>query len=165
VSSGGQTDELIPVGELLNVREDHHCFGCGRQNPHGLQLTFYSGENGAIWAPWTPDQRHEGYTGMAHGGVIAAVLDEVMAWTVYSRQIWAVTGKINISYRKPVEIGVPTRAIGRIVADRGRVIEMAAELRREAGDQLLAEATATFIRVPEDQATAWRGRYLATDTG
>jgi len=153
-------DGQIPVGQLLNVREDHHCFGCGRQNPHGLQLTFYHGENGELWAPWTPDQRHEGYTGIAHGGVIAAVLDEVMAWTVYSRQIWAVTGRISISYRMPVEMGVPVRAIGRIVADRGRLLEMAAEMRREDENQLLAEATATFIRVPPEQATAWQDRYL-----
>jgi acyl-coenzyme A thioesterase PaaI-like protein len=149
-----------PLGQLMNVRDDHHCFGCGRQNPHGLQLTFYLDDNGDLWAPWTPDQRHEGYTGIAHGGVIAAVLDEVMAWTVYSRQIWAVTGKMNITYRKPVEMGVPARALGRIVTDRGRVLELAAELRRDEGNLVLAEATATFIRVPEQQATAWRERYL-----
>ena len=155
-----ETGEPTPVGQLMNVRDDHHCFGCGRLNPHGLRLTFYQGENGSLWTPWTPDQKHEGYTGIAHGGVITAVLDEVMAWTVYSKQIWAVTGKINVTFRKPVVMGVPSRAIGRIVADRGRVLEMAAKLHRTEDDLLLAEATATFIRVPEDQATAWRERYL-----
>ena len=144
----------------MNVRDDHHCFGCGRLNPHGLRLAFYQGENGSLWAPWTPDQKHEGYTGIAHGGVITAVLDEVMAWTVYAKEIWAVTGKINVTFRKPVVMGVPARAIGRIVADRGRVLEMAAALHRTEDDLLLAEATATFIRVPEDQATSWRERYL-----
>jgi acyl-coenzyme A thioesterase PaaI-like protein len=144
----------------MNVRDDHHCFGCGRLNSHGLQLTFYQGENDSLWAPWTPDQKHEGYTGIAHGGVITAVLDEVMAWTVYAKEIWAVTGKINVTFRKPVVMGVPARAIGHIVADRGRVLEMAAALHRTDDDLLLAEATATFIRVPEDQATAWRERYL-----
>jgi acyl-coenzyme A thioesterase PaaI-like protein len=155
-----ETGEPVPVGQLLNVRDDHHCFGCGRLNPHGLRLTFYQGEHGSLWAPWTPDQKHEGYTGIAHGGVITAVLDEVMAWTVYSKQIWALTGKINVTFRNPVVMGVPTRASGRIVADRGRVLEMAAKLHRAEDDLLLAEATATFIRVPEEQATAWRERYL-----
>jgi acyl-coenzyme A thioesterase PaaI-like protein len=156
----GDSSKSVPVGQLLNVRDDHHCFGCGRLNPHGLQLTFYHGEDGSLWAPWTPDQKHEGYTGIAHGGVITAVLDEVMAWTVYAKQIWAVTGKINVTFRKPVEMNVPTRAIGRIVADRGRVLEMAAEMRRDEDNLLLAKATATFIRVPEEQAAAWRERYL-----
>jgi acyl-coenzyme A thioesterase PaaI-like protein len=59
-----------------------------------------------------------------------------------------------------VEMGVPARATGRIVADHGRVLEMAAELRREHENDVLAAATATFIRVPEAQATAWRERYL-----
>jgi acyl-coenzyme A thioesterase PaaI-like protein len=144
----------------MNVRDDHHCFGCGRLNPHGLRLTFYQGDAGSLWAPWTPDQKHEGYTGIAHGGVITAVLDEVMAWTVYAKEIWAVTGKINVTFRKPVVMGVPARATGRIVADRGRVLEMAAELHRTEDELLLAEAIATFIRVPAEQATAWRERYV-----
>jgi acyl-coenzyme A thioesterase PaaI-like protein len=156
----GERRVRISVGQLMNVRDDHHCFGCGRLNSHGLQLTFYQGEDGSLWAPWTPDQKHEGYTGIAHGGVITAVLDEVMAWTVYSKQIWAVTGRINVTFRKPVEMGVPTRATGRIVTDRGRLLEMAASLHRASDELLLAEATATFIRVPEEQASAWRERYL-----
>jgi uncharacterized protein (TIGR00369 family) len=158
------THEPIPVGQLINVRDDHRCFGCGRLNPHGLQLTFYQNDDGSLWAPWTPDEKHEGYTGIAHGGVITAVLDEVMAWTVYAKQIWAVTGRINVTFRKPVEMGVPIRAIGRIVNDRGRVLEMAAELRRTGDGLLLAEATATFIRVPEEQAAAWRERYFGAST-
>jgi hypothetical protein len=50
-----------------------------------------------------------------------------------------------------------------LVADRGRVLTTTGELRsisRQADGQLLAEATATFVRVPEEQAAAWRERYL-----
>jgi acyl-coenzyme A thioesterase PaaI-like protein len=149
------------VGARLNVRDDHYCFGCGRLNPWGLKLSFYESADGSgLWAPWTPVREHEGYDGIAHGGIITAVLDEVMAWTAYQQQIWAVTGKIAVSFRRPVEIGVPTRACGRIVADRGRAIELAGELRRDSDDVLLADATGMFMRVPEEQAQAWRRRYL-----
>ena len=65
-----------------------------------------------------------------------------------------------VTFRKPVAVGVPTRVIGRVVADRGRLLDLAAELRRGEDDTLLAEATATFVRVPASQAQVWRNRYI-----
>ncbi len=142
-------------------RGDHHCFGCGRLNPHGLHLVFapLAAENG-VAATFTPRTEHEGFFEVVHGGIITAVLDEAMGWAVFVRDIWAVTGKIAVTFRKPVAVGVPTRAIGRVVADRGRLLDVAAELRRGEDDALLADATATFVRVPASQAGVWRDRYL-----
>ena len=98
---------------------------------------------------------------MTHGGIVTAVLDEAMGWVIFARGIWAVTGKLAVTFRRPVEIGVTTRASARIVADRGKVIQATGELRRSDDGVLLAEGTATFIRVPEDQARAWQARYVA----
>jgi acyl-coenzyme A thioesterase PaaI-like protein len=86
-----------------------------------------------------------------------------MAWSLYRLDVWAVTGKLSINFRKPVEIGVATRAIGRIVEDRGRLIDVAGTLIREADGTVLAESQAVFARVPKNQAEAWRGRYLPDD--
>jgi acyl-coenzyme A thioesterase PaaI-like protein len=147
--------------ERLNVRDDHGCFGCGHLNPHGLRLDFYRTADGeGLWTPFTPAPEHEGFAGVVHGGIVTAVLDEVMGWAVFVRDIWAVTGRIEVQFRRPVEIGMRTRASGRVVADRGRLLDIAAELRRDGDDVLLADATATFVRVPEEQARAWRERYL-----
>ncbi len=155
------TETGMEEPERLAARDDHHCFGCGRLNPQGLGLTFFraAGDEG-VWAPFTPAQVHEGFPGMAHGGIISALLDEAMAWAISSRGIWAVTGTMTVSYRRPVETGVPIRARGRLVEDRGRKLALAGELRREADGLLLAEATATFVRVPEERARAWQERYL-----
>ncbi len=158
------TSDLVPARSAdrqLAVRDDHYCFGCGQQNPIGLKLPFYEeGDSRRVWAPWTPLREHQGFEGIAHGGLITTVLDEVMGWVIYLRRIWAVTGTINVRFRKPVEIGVPTRAVAWVVKETGRKIDVAAELRRESDLLLLAEATAIFIRVPEDQAQAWQGRYI-----
>jgi len=150
-------DTLVPI----NSADDHYCFGCGRLNPYGLHLHFYPlDDDGGIWAPFTPRREHEGYMGMVHGGIISTILDEVMAWSLYRRNVWAVTGRLSISFRKPVEVGVQTRAIGRLVADRGRLLDVTGTLVREADGVILAEAQAVFARVPERQAEAWRDRYL-----
>ena len=154
-------DQRTPPPEPLNVLNPHNCFGCGALNGHGLKLTFFiDPEGNGVWTPFTPEARFEGYAGVVHGGIISAVLDEVMAWSLYRHEYWAVTAELTVRFRQPVVVGDATRAVGRIVADRGRVLDLAAELRRDRDDRPLATATATFVRVPEAQATAWRERYL-----
>lgn len=152
---------VIETGERINVDLDHNCFGCGRLNAYGLRLEFHADARGGVRTAWVPAERFEGYSGMVHGGVISAVLDEVMAWSLYRHHIWAVTGEMTVRFRAPIAVGEPTRATGWEVASRGRRIEMAGEIRRERDGALLATATALFIRVPEAQAAAWRERYLA----
>lgn len=150
-----------PAGDTrINVDMDHNCFGCGRLNAHGLRLAFYEDECGGVWTPFVPEARFEGYTGMVHGGVISAVLDEVMAWSLYRHQVWAVTGELSVRYRAPIRVGERTRAVGWQVSRRGRRIEMAGEIQRESDGAVLARATAAFFIVPDSQAAEWRRRYL-----
>lgn len=146
--------------ERLNRRDDHGCFGCGHLNPIGLRLDLRRTEDGAgVWACFTPGAEHEGFAGIAHGGIVTAVLDEVMGWAVFARGVWAVTAKLAVSFWAPVEVGQPTRATGWVFADRGRLLDVRVELRGEPHGPLLAEATATFARVPERRALAWQARY------
>ena len=147
----------------LEVREDHHCFGCGRLNPHGLKLSFFADPDGSVWADWIPSREREGYAGIAHGGMITTVLDEVMGWVLSHNRIWAVTGRLNVSFRKPVEIGKSTRARAWIVADHGRKIDVAADLRLIGDETLLADGTGVFVRVPEQKAIEWQARYISSD--
>lgn len=145
----------------IRALDEHNCFGCGSLNPAGLHLHFYElpGDTG-VWAPFTPTSAFEGYGGMIHGGIISTLLDEIMAWSLYRSATWAVTAAMATRFRKPVEVGEPLRLVGWPERDRGRVIEVRGELRRASDDVLLADATATFMRVPEAQAAAWNERYL-----
>lgn len=158
---GTRVKGVYDTSRPVRPQEEHNCFGCGSLNPAGLHLKFYEcAGNKGVWAPFTPTEAFEGYGGMIHGGIISALLDEIMAWSLYRTQVWAVTATMSTRFRKPVEVGVPVRAVGWPVNDRGRVLEMRGELRRASDDVLLAEATATFMRVPASQAEAWNERYL-----
>src|SRR3712207_6174508 len=91
----------------VNARDDHHCFGCGRLNPHGLRLQFFElEESRGVWADFTPTREHEGFTGMVHGGIVTAVLDEAMGWAVFVGGAWAVTGRLAVEFREPVQVGM-----------------------------------------------------------
>lgn len=150
----------VPLGPA----NEHHCFGCGRLNEHGLHLRLVPDPDGdGVTTSFVPSPRTEGYTGVVHGGIITTVLDEVMAWTLYRHGIWAVTGQLTTRYRTPIRLGEHTTATGYLVRDRGRGVDMRGEIRRDTDGVLLADATATFIRVPETQARAWQERYGAPE--
>lgn len=148
-----------PTAVRIAVRDDHNCFGCGADNPWGLHLIFFAEPDGSVHSQWTPQLNHQGYDGMVHGGIISTVFDEVMAWAVTNAGIWAVTGRLSTTYRKPVEIGVATIARAEIGAITSRSAEVSATIRRESDDVLLAEASALFIRVSQEQAAAWQAKY------
>jgi acyl-coenzyme A thioesterase PaaI-like protein len=151
----------MAAAKPINMLSEHHCFGCGQLNQNGLQLSFFANPDGnGVWAPFLPTDAFEGYGGIVHGGIVCTILDEVMAWSLYRERAWAVTGHLNTRFRKPMVVGEAVRATGRIVKDRGRVIEMRAEIRREVDGLLIADGTATFFRVPESQVAEWNERYL-----
>jgi uncharacterized protein (TIGR00369 family) len=152
-----------PTAARIAVRDDHNCFGCGADNPWGLHLIFFAEPGGSVYSHWTPEVNHQGYDGMVHGGIISTVFDEVMAWAVTNAGIWAVTGRLSTTYRKPVEVGTPTIARAEISNVTSRTAEVTAAIRRESDNLLLAEATALFIRVSEKQAAAWQVKYARAE--
>lgn len=145
----------------LNRQTDHHCFGCGDDNPHGLRLKFYPrlDSDRGVYTDWTPTATEEGYVGMVHGGLISTVCDEVMAWTCYAEEIWGMTARLSVRFRQPVLVGQAYRATGWIVTSRGRMVDVAAAMHHRESGRLVAEATAQFLRVSDAQSTEWVRRY------
>ena len=145
----------------LGVDFEHWCFGCGNQNPIGLHLDFEVFE-GRAEARFTGQRMHQGYDETIHGGVVTALLDETMGWAIFHSGVWAVTGKIAVTFRGPVRVGQPLRVSGEIVRDRGRAIEARGALRHETTGEVLAEAEALFLRMPEARRDELERRYATT---
>jgi uncharacterized protein (TIGR00369 family) len=125
----------------LGVDFDHWCFACGRLNPSGLQLDFDVSSNSAT-ARYTGLQRHQGYDGTLHGGVVTALLDETMGWAIFHQGIWGVTAKLEVTFKRPVPVGEEIVVSGHLVNDRGRTIETKGTVTRSSDGTVLAEATA-----------------------
>jgi len=60
------------------------CYGCGQENPIGFKLEVRQ-ENGETLASFTPGPYHSGFTEKVHGGVLCALLDEVMVYLPFLR--------------------------------------------------------------------------------
>jgi len=99
------------------------CFVCGMENPIGLKAFFYDDDDGRVMARFTPCQEHQGYPGFTHGGIISALLDEVIGRVVTARDIWAVTAKLELKFRKPVPLEEEVTIIGEMIRLRSRSFE------------------------------------------
>lgn len=143
----------------LQVRADHGCFGCGAANPQGLHLTFTTTDDG-VSATFTPLEVHQGYEHVVHGGIISTLLDEAMAWAVAAAGIWAVTGEMRVRFRRPLVVGESVTLRGSVTDMRSRAISASGQVIRESDGEMIATATAMFVRVPAATQAAWKERYL-----
>jgi acyl-coenzyme A thioesterase PaaI-like protein len=135
------------------------CYGCGSDNERGMKLKFRHEDERAV-ADFTPEQYLQGFPGYMHGGGVATVLDEAMGWAAYQVGLWAMTAKFTIRFRRPVPLRQPARVSGWVTRDRGRFLEVRAELRSRQG-HLLAEAEGVFVRLDGERAEAVRAQYEA----
>jgi uncharacterized protein (TIGR00369 family) len=126
------------------------CFACGLENPIGLKMAFYEDDSGRVVAEFTPGDEHQGYPGVVHGGIVAALLDEVLGRVAIAAERWMVTARINIRFRRPIPPGETLTIIGEEVGWKKRVLEARGEIRLADG-KIGAEATGTFIEIPPEK--------------
>lgn len=122
------------------------CFGCGPASAIGLHLEFLLAEDGAVVCLPTIAESFEGPPGYLHGGIIATLLDEAMSKTVRARGLKAVTGRMEIDYRRPVRSTAPIRLEGRLLRSEGRKHWTEARI-LDARGHVLAEAKGIFIEI------------------
>ncbi|HPS32051.1 MAG TPA: PaaI family thioesterase [Anaerolineaceae bacterium] len=127
------------------------CFVCGRKNPVGLDLSFFVDENGDTIAYVQFGDQYQGYPGIVHGGVTAAVLDEICgrAFSDHGDQ-FMVTSELTLRYRKPVPLNTPLIAKGYKVRRKGRVAFARGELLDQTG-AVLVEASGIYVDIPEEK--------------
>jgi acyl-coenzyme A thioesterase PaaI-like protein len=136
----------------------HRCFVCGTLNEHGMHLVMHV-EADRSWVELELEPRFQGWEGIAHGGIVATILDEVMAWSLAGADNWGVTARMSITYRKPVPLGVPIRADGWIATQRRRVIDTQARLIDARDGTELATATGVYVAADEARKRQLRERY------
>ncbi|MEU7369380.1 PaaI family thioesterase [Streptomyces hygroscopicus] len=136
-------------GELLGAHYDQ-CFGCGDQ-ARGLGLSARAGEGVSVTAVFTVRTGHQGAPGLAHGGVLAAALDETLGSLNWLQRTIAVTGRLETDFVRPVPVGAELHLEARVTAVHGRKIYCSATGRIGAPDGIVAvRAQALFIEVRVD---------------
>ncbi|TFG93625.1 MAG: PaaI family thioesterase [Candidatus Atribacteria bacterium] len=120
------------------------CFVCGKENPFGLQITFFKDKK-EIKAEFVPESKHQGFRGIVHGGILFSILDEIMGRTaIVVKGVMTLTVEINVKYRTKAPIGKKIIFTAKMTKDLGRMIEAQAQAHLEDGT-LLTEAKGKFI--------------------
>ena len=125
----------------MEVTFDGHCFGCGLLNSDGLRLVFVPGPDGASVEFEVPE-RFQSWAGMAHGGIVALLLDEAVGWAAWHAGHPGVTGRLQVSYRRPLKLGEPIRIVGKVDKMRRTLVYASAFIENREDGSRVADATA-----------------------
>ncbi len=121
------------------------CFGCGGANDAGMKLTFeQDNAKRKIVGRFILGEAYQGGGGMAHGGIIATLLDEAMGKVCRFREVRAVTAELTVQYLKPVKVGQEIIVEGFETDQKGRNLFLAGEIRNNAGE-VLARGSGRFV--------------------
>jgi acyl-coenzyme A thioesterase PaaI-like protein len=132
----------------LNDNTDYQlCFACGQKNPYGLHMVFRL-ENESVVSDFQPCAEHQGFPGIIHGGIIAAVLDEALNRTsmLSNEPTWTMTGRLEVRYRRYIPYGPLLRVRATPGTQRGRMMQASGQVTlAEDENVVLAEAQGTFM--------------------
>ncbi|MCG6924631.1 MAG: PaaI family thioesterase [Acidobacteria bacterium] len=144
------------------------CFLCGRDNPVGLKMVWENHpEEGEIRCTVTVEEHFNGYPGVVHGGILAAMLDETAGRAILLEggpDDLMVTVKMEVTYRRPTPTGTPLLVVGRVVSRSERRAETKAEIRLPDGT-VSARATVWLARPPKEILADWEAErpYFRVD--
>ena len=141
-----------------------YCFVCGLENTLGLKLAFYHTADGEVSADYTVSESYQGYPGVVHGGVVAAMLDEICGRSHMGVDPprFMYTARLDIRYRKNVPVGQQLKLVGKAGKSKRRAATAHGAIYSPDGE-LLAEAEALLVDIPQEtynevdlQALGWK---------
>ncbi len=132
-----------------------NCLVCGIDNKFGLKTRFYETEQRELVAVFKPITEHQSYPNVTHGGISAAILDEVIGRAIMmttDSETFGVTVELMVRYRKPVPLNVELKAVARITQDKGRLFFGTGELYLPNGE-VAVEADGKYMKRRLEQIT------------
>jgi uncharacterized protein (TIGR00369 family) len=140
----------------------------GPGNPVAPPLAATDSPDGRATGRATLGKPHEGPPGLVHGGVVATLLDHVLARAVRAAGRGGLTATLTVTFRRPVQLGVPLLATAELTGQDGRRTTASARLVAEDDPgTTLAEAEGLFVALRPERAAdmfAPTGRTVAAWT-
>lgn len=133
---------------LKKQNNSKSCMVCGLSNPFSYKTKFYELENNILAAVASSLNEHQSYPGRTHGGMISAVLDEVIGRCIQiaDPNMWGVTGELNVRFKKPVPLGKQLKYFAKITKETSRTFVGSGFIEDEEG-VIYATATATYVKL------------------
>jgi acyl-coenzyme A thioesterase PaaI-like protein len=133
------------------------CYGCGKNNEHGLQLKSYW-EDEEIVAVWKPEPYHTAFRGILNGGIIATLIDchgtgtanatAHKAEGIGENYFMYVTSGLSIRFLRPTPIDKPVTLRARVTMIDGPKTTVSCSL--YSGEDKCATGEVYTVRVGLD---------------
>jgi len=94
---------------------------------------------------------------MAHGGIIATLLDEAMGKVCRFREVRAVTAELTVQYLKPIKVDEEIVVEGYETEVKGRNLFLVGEIRNGAGE-VVAKGTGRFVVIGQKEKATSEAR-------
>ncbi|MDW7694833.1 PaaI family thioesterase [Flammeovirgaceae bacterium SG7u.111] len=137
--------------------QDNICFGCGNENPDGLQIkSYWEGEESVC--KWKAEKKHQGWKNLLNGGVIGTLIDchcmgtaMAAAYRAENRGLDSspfyryATGTLNVRYLKPTPNYSQIELRAKVIEIKKKKTVLSCEL--FADGELTAQAEVVALRV------------------
>lgn len=138
---------------------NNHCFGCGPNNTLGLQIkSYWIGEDKSA-CTFVPAPHHSaGPTQFLNGGIISTIIDCHCICTAIAKgyqqlnreigsgeAVWYATGKLEVSYFKPVRIDQEVELVAVIESLSEHKMTLSCDLYSE--NELCCQGQVTAVKV------------------
>ena len=142
-------DPPVDGGPMSHFAE---CVVSGTANPMGIAIKVRREGDEAV-ADFNLGAAFEGAPRRAHGGVVAAIFDDVMGYVLVVHRTPAFTGRLTINYRAPVPMGEDMTVRARLKQRSGRKLSMTAEmtLASDPSHPVICDAEGLFIAIPPER--------------
>jgi acyl-coenzyme A thioesterase PaaI-like protein len=129
------------------------CWGCGKNNEHGLQLKSYWNDDEAV-ATWTPKEHHLAFPGILNGGIISTLIDCHGTGTANASahknestnyHFMHVTASLFVKFLRPTPLDKPVTLRARVIETGTRHIKVTCSL--YSGDIECATGEVVTVRV------------------
>ena len=130
--------------ELAEPVDDGRCIACGPDAPFGLKMQFERLSDDSVESRVVVPAAYQGWRGVVHGGAVAMLLDEAMAYAAAAAGVLGVTAELKMRFRKAVPVGAPLLVRGSVHLRRGKVLGVSASVKAEDGT-LLASGEGSFV--------------------
>jgi acyl-coenzyme A thioesterase PaaI-like protein len=127
----------------------HHdlCFGCGLANLFGLQMELERQADGSVAGRFFVKQDHQGPPGSAHGGILAAALDEAAALAAGEGPDAPITARMEVDLLAPAPLGAYVAIRAEVEGEEGGKLWAQAEARAQDPEgPVLARARVLLVR-------------------
>lgn len=127
--------------------QGYQCVACSPKRFDGLHLQpKYDNSTGIVYDELEFQSRHEGFPGLAHGGLISTLLDELMGYAViYGKNQLPLTKDLQMSYLQPVALRKVYRVEAQIVEESDSVFRVEGCIKDLVSGIPLTKASGRFI--------------------